>query len=577
MSRIVRVLPDEPAVDKEFDYLLTNEVVKASGAVPIRIGTVVRVDLRGRRVRGWITALDVTPPEGVSLSEVKKVSGIGPPADLVELAAWASRQWIGSRVHFLRTATHSRVVSSVSQKPRHDSLVVATSDLAEEAFRRSGAVVRMPPTSDDFALAIAAVSQGRALILVPTMARAQHLALAMKRAGVDIALYPRDWQASAGGRTTIGTRSAAWAPIKELDAVLVLDEHDQSYQQEAAPTWNARDIVLERAKREGARWVIASPAPSLEALTCGAPLLTSDRATERSGWPIIDLIDLRDEAPSAGSWCSQDLSRALRKHHRIVCVLNRKGRARFAYCDQCGELARSETSGKALGLEGDRLVHPTDGDERPAVCAECSSTKFRRVKLGVAGVAEELERLVRRPVIEVSSTTEALPIEADLYIGTEAVLHRVESADAVAFLDFDQELLAPRYRATEEAMTLLVQAARLVGSRDEGGRVLVQTRMPQHPVLQAAINADPGSLARTELKVRRELRQPPESHWAIISGAAANEFIRRLGSPNALEILASSENRWRVRCDDRQHLVDHLRSVDRPSGRLRIEINPLRA
>ncbi|MDP7068814.1 MAG: hypothetical protein QF637_14440, partial [Acidimicrobiales bacterium] len=189
----------------------------------------------------------------------------------------------------------------------------------------------------------------------------------------------------------------------------------------------------------------------------------------------------------------------------------------------------------------------------------------------------ELERLVRRPVIEVSSTTEALPIEADLYIGTEAVLHRVESADAVAFLDFDQELLAPRYRATEEAMTLLVQAARLVGSRDEGGRVLVQTRMPQHPVLQAAINADPGSLARTELKVRRELRQPPESHWAIISGAAANEFIRRLGSPNALEILASSENRWRVRCDDRQHLVDHLRSVDRPSGRLRIEINPLRA
>jgi len=577
VSRIVRVLPDEPAVDKEFDYLLSDAVVAASPDVPIRIGTLVRIDLRGRRVKGWITALDVLPPDGVTLSEVKKVSSVGPPADLVELATWASQQWLGSRVHFLRTATHSRIVSSVTPSAGRPIPATAPSNLATESFRRGGAVVRMPPASDDFSLAIAAASQGRALVLVPTLARAQRLALAMKRAGVDVALHPRDWGASAGGRTTIGTRSAAWAPITELDAVLVLDEQDQAYQSEAAPTWHARDVVLERAKRDGARWVIASPAPSLEALTCGAPLLTADRATERAGWPIVDLVDLRDEPPSAGSWCSQHLSRTLSTGRQVVCVLNRKGRARFAYCAQCGELARSEQTGKPLGLEGDRLVHPFDGDERPAVCSECSSTKFRRVKLGVAGVAQELERLSRRPVTEVTAATEALPNTADLYVGTEAVLHRVESADTVAFLDFDQELLAPRYRAGEEAMSLLIQAARLVGSRDKGGRVVVQTRIPQHPVLQAAVNADPGSLARTELEVRKQLRQPPEAHWAIISGASADQFIQRLGSPEGLEIRPANENRWRIRCDDRQELVDHLKNVDRPSGRLRIEINPLRA
>ena len=450
MSRIVRVLPDEPAVDKEFDYLLPDGVVEASPNVPICVGTLVRIDLRGRRVKGWITELDVTPPEGVTLSEVKKVSGVGPSADLVELAKWASQQWLGSRVHFLRTATHSRIVPSITPSSSRPAPATAPNNLAAEAFRRGGAVVRTPPTSDDFSLAIAAASQGRALILVPTLARAQHLALAMKRAGVDVALHPRDWRISAGGRTTVGTRSAAWAPITELDAVLVLDEQDQAYQSEAAPTWHARDVALERAKRDGARWVIASPAPSLEALTCGAPLLTADRAAERAGWPIFDLIDLRDEAPSAGSWCSQHLSRTLTTGRRVVCVLNRKGRARFAYCAQCGELARSEQTGKPLGLEGDRLVHPVDGDERPAVCSECSSTKFRRVKLGVTGVAQELERLSRRPVVEVTAATESLPEKADLYVGTEAVLHRVESADTVAFLDFDQELLAPRYRAGEE-------------------------------------------------------------------------------------------------------------------------------
>ena len=116
-------------------------------------------------------------------------------------------------------------------------------------------------------IAIAAAAHGRTLILVPTVSRCQRLAVALKRAGVEVALYPTEWQASAAGSVTIGTRSAAWAPIDPLDAVLVIDEHDQAYQQESAPTWHARDVVLERARRDGARWVITSPTPSLEALT----------------------------------------------------------------------------------------------------------------------------------------------------------------------------------------------------------------------------------------------------------------------------------------------------------------------
>ena len=174
---------------------------------------------------------------------------------------------MGSRAHFLRTATHDRVVSSIPQNKKQKYATYATNDLAEEAFRRGGAVVRTPPTSDDVSIAVAAASQGRALILAPTLARAQRLAVAMKRAGIEVALYPRDWRASASGAVTIGTRSAAWAPISPIEAVLVLDEHDEAYQQESAPTWHARDIALERARRDGARWVITSPTPSLEAVS----------------------------------------------------------------------------------------------------------------------------------------------------------------------------------------------------------------------------------------------------------------------------------------------------------------------
>ena len=123
----------------------------------------------------------------------------------------------------------------------------------------------------------------------------------------------------------------------------------------------------------------------------------------------------------------------------------------------------------------------------------------------------------------------------------------------------------------------LPQASRMVGRREDGGRVLIQTRIPQHPVLEAARTADPGSLARTELGMRRELQQPPETNWAIVSGAAAPEFIRRMGTPNELEILGPSNDQWRIRSNDREQMVAILKAVDRPPGRLRIEINPLRA
>ena len=105
------------------------------------------------------------------------------------------------------------------------------------------------------------------------------------------------------------------------------------------------------------------------------------------------------------------------------------------------------------------------------MCAACGSTRLKRLRLGTARAAEELAALVGEPVDEVSST--AVPREdagaAGVLLGTEAVLHRARVASAVVFLDFDQELAAPRYRAWEEALGLLAMAGRLVGGRGGGG------------------------------------------------------------------------------------------------------------
>ncbi|MGH9157950.1 MAG: hypothetical protein ACRD1K_19420, partial [Acidimicrobiales bacterium] len=98
--RAVRVLPDARSLDKAFDYLVPDEF-----ADRVRVGTVVRVPLHGRRVRGWVVADEVTPPEGVRLLPLAGVVGQGPPPDVVELSTWAAHRWAGRRSSFLRTGS----------------------------------------------------------------------------------------------------------------------------------------------------------------------------------------------------------------------------------------------------------------------------------------------------------------------------------------------------------------------------------------------------------------------------------------------------------------------------------------
>jgi primosomal protein N' (replication factor Y) len=201
------------------------------------------------------------------------------------------------------------------------------------------------------------------------------------------------------------------------------------------------------------------------------------------------------------------------------------------------------------------------------------------LRVGVTRAREELELLANRPVAEITADSAAGPPPADvpILVGTEAVLHRAVGAAAVAFLDFDQELLAPRYRAAEAALSMLARAARLIGGRTDGGRILVQTRAPDHEVIDAALHADPSRLAVVESARRAALRFPPETAVAAVSGAGADAFVASLVRPAGLEVLGPAGGRWLIRAPDHAVLSDALAASPRPGGRLRIEVDPLRA
>jgi primosomal protein N' (replication factor Y) len=450
--------------------------------------------------------------------------------------------------------------------------------LADEAWAKAPSVVRWPPGTDVFPLVLGACRLGPALVLSPSIDTATHLGLRLRRAGVPVAIMPRDWaRAAAGGCTVVGARAAAWAPAPDLAAVVVLDEHDEAYAEERAPTWNARDVAVERAARAGVPFVLASSTPSLEALALAdvAPLVVPTRRVERDGWPLIDVVDRRRDDPGTGLY-SRRLVDLLRSGRRVVCVLNRKGRARLLACHACGELARCEACGAAVEQRDDTLTCRGCETVRPVVCIACGSTRMRTLRPGVSKARDELEALAGVPVAEVTGDADGDLGDERVIVGTEAVLHRVDQADAVAFLDFDQELLAPRYRAAEEATALLVRAARVTGPRTSGGRVLVQTRLPKHEVIEGALHADPSRVSAADAERRRALGYPPFAAMAVVSGEAAEAFIAQLGRPPGVAVLGPIDGRWLVRAPDHDTLCDALAATPRPGGRLRLEVDPLR-
>jgi len=577
-QHVVRVRPDEPAIDKTFDYL-----VPSSMSEQIRVGTMVRIPLHGRRVGGWVVEDRVVPPSGVTLQSISKVSGWGPPPELFDLADWASWRWAGRPAALLRTASPPSVVrglprSPVRTLPPQPVTSSDVQDLAKEALACSVATVRLAPAVDPYPLLLAAATLGPILLAAPVASMARHLGLRLRRAGLPVAMLPDDWSlARAGWANVLGSRSAAFAPIAAPAAVIVLDEHDESFQQEQTPTWNARDVLIERARRCGIPCLLVSPTPSLEALNAGT-LLTQSRSAERAGWPLFDIIDRRDEPPGSGLF-SERFVQALRGDGRVVCILNRKGRSRLSSCIACGEVASCEKCAAAViqGEDGSLVCLRCD-TVRPMLCAKCGGTKMKNLRAGVNRVREELEALAREPVAEVTAErgTDAGGTGTRVVVGTEAALHRIHKADVVAFLDFDQELLAPRYRAAEEAMALLVRAARVVGPRAGGGRVLVQTRQPHHEVLQGALLAEPTRVSDAERERRQLLGYPPAKAMAVISGASAQAWVDSFVAPIGVEVLGPSDGQWIVRAATHELLCDALSAATRPGGRLRIEVDPLR-
>jgi primosomal protein N' (replication factor Y) len=203
---------------------------------------------------------------------------------------------------------------------------------------------------------------------------------------------------------------------------------------------------------------------------------------------------------------------------------------------------------------------------------------MKNLRLGVTRASEELEALMNEPVTQVTKETSTVDFrKSRIYLGTEAVLHRIDWADLIVFADFDQELLAKRYRCEEQALAKLVKAIRLVHHRnDHSGSVIVQSRQPNNDLFKLISEGDLEVWCDKESRRREIIKYPPFGHIAVLSGPGSHQFVEDLRSQKSLEILGPNQDVWLVKSPRIEELSEGLSKVRRPKERLRIAIDPVR-
>jgi primosomal protein N' (replication factor Y) len=413
------------------------------------------------------------------------------------------------------------------------------------------------------------LEQGRgALVLVPEIALTpQLLGRFRARFGDDVALLHSGlaeadrhqmWRRLRQRelRVAIGARSALFAPVPDLGLVVVDEEHDGSFKQEEGVRYHARDMALLRAHRAGAVAVLGSATPSLESMALArrgklVQLDLPERARSDATMPEVEIVDLKriGAGPSGHRLLSlplhRELERVLGAGEQAIIFLNRRGFAPSVVCERCGVVVSCKACSVALtyhrGRHSLRCHYCDFASPLPEHCGECGRGELVLEGLGTekleGAIGESFPSArVGRLDRDVAAGAKSEKIlrrmrdrEIDVLVGTQMVTkgHDLPRVTLVGVVNADAALSMPDFRAGERGFQLLVQVAGRAGRAERRGRVLIQTRDPEHPAVAYAARHDVVGFLQHELRDREEVGYPPFSHLALVRIDAADEGVAR--------------------------------------------------
>lgn len=349
-------------------------------------------------------------------------------------------------------------------------------------------------------------------------------------------------------RVAVGTRSAVFAPLKDLGLIIVDEEHDGSYKQEETPRYHGRDVAVMRAKLNEAVVVLGSATPSLESWANAekgryARVEMRQRVADRP-LPAVELVDMRNEFRETGQ--EQIFSRRLieeteatiARGEQAIILLNRRGYSFVVMCRSCGEKIECEncaismtyhkpvSGNDAIAQPGQRLECHYCGFRRgvPKKCPKCESEHLYFLGAGSQQGEERLQEIfpharigrMDRDTVRGRSDMERLLSrlhegEINLLVGTQMIAkgHDIHGVTLVGVVGADFALGLPDFRAAERVFQLLTQVSGRAGRGELPGKVLVQTYHPDHYAVKFAADHDyPGFVAK-EMQYRRWMHYPP--------------------------------------------------------------------
>lgn len=350
-------------------------------------------------------------------------------------------------------------------------------------------------------------------------------------------------------RIMIGPRSALFTPFQNLGIIIVDEEHESSYKSETVPCYHAREVAIERARREGACVVLGSATPSVEsyykALAGEYVLCRLEKRVDNRPLPEVSIVDLREELKAGNrSILSRELADkmqgCLERKEQMMLFINRRGYAGFVSCRTCGHVMKCphcdvslyEHKGRA-GNPAKRLVCHYCGFEQESVstCPKCGSRYIGGFRAGT----QQMEDIVKKAFptarilrMDFDTTREKDSYEriletfangeADILIGTQMIVkgHNFPKVTLVGVLAADLSLYVSDYRASERTFQLLVQAAGRAGRGDLPGQVVIQTYQPEHYSIQDAAVQNYQAFYEEELLYRKLTGYPPFGHMAAV-------------------------------------------------------------
>lgn len=417
------------------------------------------------------------------------------------------------------------------------------------------------------------------IVMVPEIGLTpQTISLFCKRYGGDIAVFHSalsvrerldQWKRVKNGeaRIIIGTRSAVFAPVKNIGLIIIDEEQEHTYKSEQTPRYDAIDVAKFRAAYNKCLLLLASATPSVESYAAAQSgkyeLCTLTKRYGNAVLPEVLTVDMRSEPKAENSKAiSQTLYNCLKETlengKQSILLINRRGFHTFAACNSCGDVICCPHCSISMTYHSanNRLMCHYCGHSVPfsSICPECGENAVRYSGFGTQKIEDELARLlpdariVRMDTDSTSGKNSHEKLldsfakgEYDIMIGTQMVAKGLNfpNVTLVGVVSVDQQLYNDDFRSLEKTFSLLTQVVGRSGRGEFNGTAVIQTLTPENEIIRLAAKQDYDEFFKTEIRLRKALVYPPYCDLCVVGFTGENESAVKACARETLDLLKS--------------------------------------